>query len=170
VDPTNTAHWYIGAAGGGIWETTDSGATWVSRTDNQASLAIGAIAIASGNPNLIYAGTGEGNFSGDSFAGQGMLKSTDGGHSWTQKIVGQGTGVAVDPTNFNNQYAAIGDLFGNAANGIYRSTDAGNTWTLVSGPWTGGAVGRIAIAIAPSNPNVMYVGISSSGPFLGSLL
>jgi photosystem II stability/assembly factor-like uncharacterized protein len=232
VDPTNTAHWYIGAASGGIWETTDSGATWISRTDNQASLDMGAIAIASGNPKLIYAGTGEGNFSGDSFAGQGMLKSTDGGGSWTligtaqfaknsfnglvassdgntllaatnrgfagfggfysppnppsagiwrstdggntwtQKIVGQGTGVAVDPTNFNNQYVAIGDMFGDSANGIYRSTDAGNTWTVVNGPWTGGNVGRIAIAIAPSNPNVMYVGIGSSqsGANFGSLL
>jgi hypothetical protein len=231
VDPTDATHWYIGAAGGGIWETTDSGATWVSKTDNQASLAMGAIAIASGNPSLIYAGTGEGNFAGDSFAGQGMLKTTDGGHSWaligtaqfaknsfnglvvssdgntlvaatapgfagfanfvsppgapstgiwrstdggstwTQKLVGQGTGIAVDPTNFNNQYAALGNIFGDPSNGIYRSTDAGATWTKITGPWTGGNVGRIAIAIAPSNPNVMYVGIQdSANATFGALL
>ena len=72
----------IGAAQGGVWKTRDAGATWIPKTDNEASLAMGAIAFAPSNPNIIYAGTGEAVFSGDAYGGEGLLKSIDGGINW----------------------------------------------------------------------------------------
>ena len=67
----------IGTAQGGVWETHDDGTTWAPTTDAQASLAMGAIAFAPSNPRIIYAGTGEAHFSSDSYAGAGLLKSTE---------------------------------------------------------------------------------------------
>src|ERR1051326_1383129 len=82
VDPFDPTHWCIGGAQGGVWVTHDTGGTWLPLTDAQASLAMGAIALAPSNPLIVYAGTGEANLSGDSYAGLGLLKSTDGGLSW----------------------------------------------------------------------------------------
>src|SRR5579859_1962699 len=81
VDPSRPGHWLIGTAQGGIWENTNSGPSW-PRTDDQPSLAMGAIAFAPGNPSLVYAGTGEANFRGDAYAGAGLLASQDGGTHW----------------------------------------------------------------------------------------
>ena len=82
VNPANPAHWLIGAAQGGIWETINTGATWKAKTDDQPSLAFGAIAFAPGDTNIIYAGTGEEVFSGDAASGAGLLKSSNGGATW----------------------------------------------------------------------------------------
>src|SRR5207244_2542535 len=82
ADPSDGAHWLIGAAQGGVWETHDAGATWAPRTDDQASLAMGAIAFAPGSPSVVYAGTGEAVFS-NVYGGAGLLKSVDGGTHWT---------------------------------------------------------------------------------------
>ena len=82
VDPWAAGHWLLGAAQGGIWETIDGGLNWLPRSDEQASLAMGAIQFAPNNPKIVYAGTGEGNFSRDSYAGMGLLKSINGGTSW----------------------------------------------------------------------------------------
>src|SRR5215472_10985164 len=65
VDPTNSSNIYIAAAGGGVWQTTNGGPAWVPLTDNQPTLAMGAIAIAPSNHLKIYAGTGEANNSED---------------------------------------------------------------------------------------------------------
>src|SRR5262249_26303281 len=84
IDPTNTNIIYIGAATGGVWKTTDGGTTWTPLTDKQCSLAMGSVVLDPSNPNVVYAGTGEDNFSLDSYYGCGVLKSTDGGATWTQ--------------------------------------------------------------------------------------
>src|SRR5207247_9683415 len=90
--------------------------------------------------------------------------------------IGDGTGLEVDPTNFSHVYAAIGISFGAETNDVYRSNDAGETWTLISGPWSSlpAGVGRVALAIAPSNPTVLYVsiqdaynGVGNDGGLLG---
>src|SRR5206468_9545966 len=84
VDPRDPKVVYMGAAGGGVWKTTDGGQHWTPLTDDQPSLATGAIALAPSNPDIVYVGTGEQNNSGDSYYGAGVLKSTDGGATWTQ--------------------------------------------------------------------------------------
>src|SRR3954462_10142702 len=84
VDPGDPAHWLIGAALGGVWDTHDAGVTWQPRTDGQPSLAIGAIAFSPGSRTVVYAGTGEANFSDwGATAGAGMLRSTDSGVTWS---------------------------------------------------------------------------------------
>jgi photosystem II stability/assembly factor-like uncharacterized protein len=110
------------------------------------------------------------------------------GATWSRTLIGQASALEIDASNFNDQYAAIADQrlgvvsdTPNAAtNGLYRSTDAGQTWAFVSGPWgsimstTESTVGRIELAMAPSNPNVLYASIAvppnqgtSARPLLG---
>ncbi|MDO8500210.1 MAG: hypothetical protein Q7S20_00020 [Gemmatimonadaceae bacterium] len=72
-----------GSASDGIWESFDSGASWTTKTDGFPSLVIGAIAFARSNPSVIYAATGEGNFSRDAYGGVGLYKTTDAGASWS---------------------------------------------------------------------------------------
>ena len=74
---------YIGAADGGVWKTSDCGTTWTPLTYGQCSTAMGALAIDLVNTNIVYAGTGEQNFSLDSYYGCGVLRSADGGQTWT---------------------------------------------------------------------------------------
>jgi photosystem II stability/assembly factor-like uncharacterized protein len=129
VDPTAGNTVYLGSATGGVWKTTNGGTDWTPLTDNQPSLSIGAIAIDPNNVNFIYAGLGEANYSGDSYYGFGILKSTDAGVSWTlanppwlnrHRIAR----IAVDPNNSNYVYAAT-------THGVVRSNDAGSTWQPV---------------------------------------
>lgn len=139
VDPTNNQVVYAGAADGGIWKTTNGGSTWTALTDQQASLATGSIAIDPENHLTIYVGTGEENQAVDNYYGAGILKSTDGGNTWTDIpgpfAGGSGGGariggIAVSPTNSNVVLAAIGCCAPNTW-GVYRSADGGNTWTNV---------------------------------------
>ena len=74
---------YIGAAEGGVWKTTDGGTTWTALTDQQPSMAIGALAIDPQNANTIYAGTGEADNCSPCYYGAGILKSLDGGATWS---------------------------------------------------------------------------------------
>ncbi len=131
VAPYNTV--FLGTAGGGVWKTIDGGSNWVPLTDTQPSLAIGAVTVDPNNPNTIYAGTGEPNSSSDSYYGEGLLKSTDGGATWISvrapfAVSGQGTTfsqIAVQPGNSSIVLAATGA-------GLFRSADAGITWVSVS--------------------------------------
>ena len=270
VDPAKPNHWLIGAAQGGIWENTNAGPFW-PRTDDQPSLAMGAIAFAPGNSSLVYAGTGEANFRGDAYAGAGLLLSQDGGTHWqmvntnfaktafshivvnpanaanlvvatarggggvgeeaqgngnvpgapprgifvsmdgatsfTQVLTGEATALVANSGDFDQQYAGLGEIYGDPTNGVYRTTDGWQTSQLIPGPWmetnliyvtfpiatnlvincsgTNGSIqcvtnnviiytnivtgtnvifsgGRIALAISPAAPNVLYVGIAGT--------
>jgi hypothetical protein len=149
VDPSdpngNTV--YIGAAAGGVWKTTNGGTSWISLTDSQPSLAVGSIAI---DPNscapapctTIYVGTGEDNFNGDAFYGVGILKSTDGGNTWTQQGAANFAGaitaltggakigaIAVQPGNPSVVLASVFFFdFNDSRGGVWQSLDGGATW------------------------------------------
>ena len=172
VDPRNGNVAYLGAAGGGVWKTTDGGQNWVPLTDDQASLATGSIALAPSNPDIVYVGTGEQDNSGDSYYGAGILKSTDGGATWTQisgpfvgpfsssRISGGGArigGLAVHPANPSIVLAAV-SLPAAASSGIYRTSDGGATWNLV----LSGAVGT-DVVFNPSDGTVAYAALGTSG-------
>jgi hypothetical protein len=125
IDPHNPAHVLCGAANGGVWESFDRGGSWAPRTDYQATTAIGAIAFSPFNPATVYCGTGEGNWW--SWLGVGVLRSSDGGTTWstlcTNPFVGQGFyDLHVDLANANHLIAAT-------TGGLYNSTDGGVTWT-----------------------------------------
>ncbi|WP_375444466.1 WD40/YVTN/BNR-like repeat-containing protein [uncultured Fibrella sp.] len=126
IDPSNTNHLLCGSAGGGLWESFTRGASWVARTDYAPTLTIGAIAFTPGAPATVYCGTGEGNFY--AWLGAGLMRSTNGGATWTMHattpFVGQGFyDLVVDPANASHLLAAT-------TNGLYESADAGLTWTV----------------------------------------
>ena len=133
IDPSNAAHILIGAAGGGVWESQDTGATWTPRTDAQPSLTTGALAFDPSNSQTVYAGTGEGDFY--SWLGAGLLRSTDGGTTWNVRASAPFVGVGfyelvVDPLNGQHLLAAT-------TAGLYESSDGGATWAArrAQGTW-----------------------------------
>jgi photosystem II stability/assembly factor-like uncharacterized protein len=126
VDPSDPKHLLVGGAGGGIWESQDTGATWAPRSDQLPSLAIGAVTFDPSAPSRVYAGSGEGNFYWN--LGAGVYKSTDGGSTWTvageAPFVGVGFfDLVVDPKSPSILYAAT-------TKGFYTSADNGASWTV----------------------------------------
>ncbi len=197
ADPTAAGTYYIAAAGGGVWKTTDAGSSYKPTTDFLGDTAMGSITIAPSNHNIVYAGTGEPNFAGDSRYGIGLLKSLDGGASWsvipgpTSANSPQGvfyrkaiSRIAVDPTNPNVVYIAtvLGALNGNgfADGGVWKTTDGGVTWTnTTAGKLTGamraGAPEKLTslalftdIAMNTHNPNVLYTAVGYPGTYGGN--
>jgi len=157
-DPNNN-FLYIGAAAGGIFKSTDLGTSWIPKTDFTPSLSIGALVIDPVNPNIIYCGTGEANISADSYAGFGMLKSTDFGETWFVSGLEESRHIAeieIHPLNTNVIYTAVsGGLFSKSPDrGIYKSTDAGNNWNKVL--FLNDSTGAIDIAIDPVDTNIVY--------------
>lgn len=153
--------YYLGAAAGGVWKTTDGGVTWKPLWDKfpQASPSIGAIVVAPSNPNIVYVGTGEGNLRGDVVTGNGVYKSIDAGRNW--QFIGlkdtQAIGrMAVSPTDPDTVFvAAIGHPFGdNTERGIFRTRDGGRTWQRVL--YVNEKTGGIDVQIDPTNPDTVY--------------
>ena len=123
VDPRDANHLLVGSAGGGIWESRNSGASWTPCTDAMPSLAIGAVTFDPSNVKRVYAGSGEGNFYAN--LGAGVYLSTDGGSTWTVLAAAPFLGVGfydlvVDPATPSSLYAAT-------TNGFYKSTNGGKT-------------------------------------------
>ncbi|MDE2806334.1 MAG: hypothetical protein OXN18_14430 [Gemmatimonadota bacterium] len=163
IHPHNPAVLYIGGAQGGVWKSEDHGLSWTPLTDYQCSLAMGSIAIDPVNPDIIYAGTGEQHFSGDSYYGCGMLRSADGGMTWEEqganvfRIPGNRgariSRVVIDPVTAGS----LGSTTVLAATdfGLFRSADSGRSWTLV----------RRGIAtdlvMDPAEPSVLYAAFYS---------
>ena len=129
IDPSNGAHVLCGSAGGGVWESFNGGLNWAPRTDYMPTLTTGALAFNPSAPATVYCGTGEGNFYGGQ--GAGILKSTNGGSSWSLLTAAPfvGTGfydLIVDKANGNHLLAAT-------TSGIYESANGGVAWTLQRG-------------------------------------
>lgn len=170
VDPSNPSHWLIGTAQGGVWENTNAGPSY-PRTDSQASLAVGAVAYAPGNPSVAYAGTGEANFRGDDYAGAGLLMSADGGTDWqminTNFAKTSFSHIAVNPASAANlvvttvrggagigeEASGNGNVPGAPPRGVFVSSDGGATFARAL---TGEAT---ALAANPANFNQQYAGL-----------
>jgi len=129
--PTNPSVLWVGAASGGIWKSTDGGATWRPLDDFLASLAVSCLVMDPTDPDVLYAGTGEGFLNHDAVQGAGVFRSTDGGGTWTRlpatdPLVGSEwlyvNRLAIHPTDPQAMLAAT--WFG-----VYRTTDAGANWT-----------------------------------------
>jgi uncharacterized repeat protein (TIGR01451 family) len=163
----STGEIILGGAQGGIWIL--NGTTWVPKTDNLPSLAIGALAIAPTDDSIIYAGTGEGALSGDSYFGNGILKSTDGGQTW-QHVSGDYfvsvsiSRLLVDPNDADHLFVSTLRGRGGARRtspaihskfGIWESLDGGSTWTLLKEA-PKNTNGATDLEMDPQNPDVMY--------------
>jgi photosystem II stability/assembly factor-like uncharacterized protein len=170
--PTDENVIYIGAAQGGIWKSTDGGKTWSAKSDNADSLAIGALAIDESNPNVLYAGTGEGHFGWDSQYGLGVLKTIDGGESWELKaqdtfISSRFCRLVINPKKPSIIFAATTSGFTqNVASGIYRSADGGENWIrMEDGLPSLLTYGATDIVLDYNNPDIGYAAFWGEGIF-----
>ena len=223
ADRGSSRRLYAGSCCGGVWASDDLGQTWQPVFEQEASTAVGALAVAPSNPDIVWVGTGESNIFRSSYTGVGVYKSidnaktfqhmglidtgtigrivihptnpnivyvasagqewvenemrgvyktTDGGKTWTHSLkISPKTGVndlAMDPKDPNTFYAAAWQRQrrkwndprvepGFSEGGIFKTTDAGKTWTrLTNGLPASNVMGRIGLAVAASNPNVVY--------------
>ncbi|HEX2607261.1 MAG TPA: hypothetical protein VHK91_07775, partial [Flavisolibacter sp.] len=149
---------YVGTAGGGIWKTTNAGASFKPIFDKYTQ-SIGALTIDQKNPRVIYAGTGESNMRNSVSIGDGLYKSTDGGDNWTRIGLDSTehiSKIVIDPKNSDIIYvAAPGPLWSDGTNrGLYKSTDAGKTWTKIL--YISNKAGCADVAVDPTNPDIVY--------------
>lgn len=157
--PDNPNTYYFGGAGGGVWKTIDAGRTWTPKMQHEKSAAIGALAIAPSNPNVIYVGTGQVTYRYDNLGGDGMYKSTDAGESWVNIGLSDSRhigAIIVMPDNENFLLvAALGHIFGpNKQRGVFLSENGGISWKHVL--FVNENTGAIDLATDPSNPAVVY--------------
>ena len=152
---------YAAAAEGGVLRSVDAGQTWSPLFDDQPTLSIGAVAIDPGNPDVIYAGTGEVNPGGGSVAygGAGLFRSNDQGETW--ELVGlEDSGsigrIRIDPTDPDRIFVAVmGYLWEtNPERGVYRTTDGGTTWEQVL--FVNSETGCVDLIMRPDDPDVLY--------------
>jgi photosystem II stability/assembly factor-like uncharacterized protein len=157
--PTRPDTFYIGTAGGGVWQTTDAGRTWHPLMNHTPAAAIGALAVAPSNPNVIYAGTGQVAARYDVAAGTGVYRSDDAGKSWQHiglddsRHIGK---ILVDPQHPDTVLVgALGDYFGpNHQRGVFRSVDGGKSWQQTL--FVNADTGVIDMAADPANPQIIY--------------
>ena len=158
-DPTT---YYFGATGGGVWKSTDGAMTWSSVFDKEGTSAIGSIAVAHSNHNVVYVGTGEACIRGNISHGDGVYKSLDGGKTWKNvglkdtRAIGK---VIVNPLNPDIVFvAALGHPYGpNSERGIFRTMDGGKTWEKVL--YKDENTGGIDVAFDPHNPNILFAAL-----------
>ncbi len=160
--PGDEHTYYMGAAGGGVWKTGDSGKSWQNISDGTFGGSIGAVAIAPSDPNVIYVGGGEKTLRGNVSHGDGVYKSTDAGRTWKHIGLPESRHVCrirVHPTNSDVVYAAaLGHLFGpNEERGVYRSTDGGTSWERVL--FVSDKAGCVDLCMDPTNPRILYATI-----------
>ncbi|HJQ19694.1 MAG TPA: hypothetical protein VJ867_05035 [Gemmatimonadaceae bacterium] len=151
--------YYAGAASGGIWKTTDAGIHWQPVMDNQQVSAIGALAVARSNADIVWAGTGEPWIRSHITLGNGIYKSTDAGRSWKRMgldSTGRIARIVVDPTNPDIVFvAAQGHSYGpQQQRGIFRTTDGGATWQRVL--FVDENTGGIDVVMSPTDPKTLF--------------
>jgi photosystem II stability/assembly factor-like uncharacterized protein len=158
VNPRDKKTWYVGAAAGGVWKTTNAGTTWTPVFDGQSSYSVGTVVIDPKNPNVVWVGTGENNAQRAVNYGDGVYKSVDAGRTWTNvglkrsEHIGK---IVIDPRNSDVVYvAAQGPLSVKGGDrGLYKTTDGGRTWkqVLSGGTWAGVS----DVVLDPRNPDVL---------------
>ncbi len=183
ISPTNSNILYLGTSNS-FYKSVNAGATW-TRSDTLNVLAeVKNIVINPQNPDIMYVSTWKtwDTSRNPQFKQGGIFKSTDGGLTWNninpsawsdypisdQVLV---NALAMDPTNPNilymgNNDAPYYDDYSKCT--IYRTKDAGSTWEIINNNLSN-QDGLLSIAIAPSNPGIIYVGVGGSGGFKGTI-
>jgi photosystem II stability/assembly factor-like uncharacterized protein len=165
---------WIGAAGGGVWQSSDAGRNWRSVWHDQDILNIGSLAIDPSHPATLYCGTGEANLSADSYAGVGLYRSLDAGANWhllapaiAAAIPTRIGAIVVDP--FDSTHLCLGGIGASETSplprdfgGFYVSRDSGATWqrqifVSVQNYWCH------SIIFDPVNRGVIYISVTENG-------
>jgi len=184
IDPVNASILYVGAAQGGVYKSTNGGATWTRLMDGAMTLAVGSLELdpTDTTGNTLFVGSGEANFSGDSYAGLGVYKVTgvktsspvlSGPFGASQFVHRSIPGLAIDPNNDNNVYigSATGQQgigpqapTGAPARGLFRSTDGASTFTkLAVANLPATADFRVtSIVYEPGSSDRLFVGIADA--------
>jgi photosystem II stability/assembly factor-like uncharacterized protein len=160
--PSDPNIYYVGAASGGIFKTTDNGAHWDAIFDGEAVSSIGSLAVAPSDPNVVWAGTGESFIRSNISIGNGIYKSTDAGRTWTHvglDATGRIGRVVIDPRNPDVVFAcALGHAYApQQERGVYRTGDGGRTWQRVL--FVDENTGCSDIAIDARNPRILFAGM-----------
>ncbi len=161
VDPNNHSHFFVAAASGGIWRTTDDGITFKPVFDHYGAYSMGCLAMDPNNHHVIWAGTGENNSQRALGYGNGVWKTTNDGKTWkdmglkTSRQIGK---ILIDPRNSDVVYvAAEGSAWGPGGDrGLYKTTDGGKTWKKVLNISENTGVANMCFE--PGNPDVIYAG------------
>ncbi len=153
---------YIGFDNGGVWRSTDYGATWTPIFDRESTGSIGAIAVAPSNPDIIYVGSGAGIIRPDLATGDGLYKSTNAGKTWTRMGLFDSqmiAAIAVDPRDPNRFFVAVlGHPYGpNQERGVFRSTDGGATLQKVL--YKDEYTSANEVHLDPADPNTVYASL-----------
>src|SRR5262249_29548524 len=156
VHPNDRSTYYVAAACGGVWKTTNAGTTWTPIFDNEGSYSIGCVVLDPKNPNVVWVGTGENNSQRSVGYGDGVYRSEDGGKSWknmglkNSEHIGK---IIIDPRDSNTVYvAAQGPLWSPGGDrGLFKTTAGAASWKCVLSIT---ATTRVTDApIAPRNPD-----------------
>ena len=151
--------YYFGAAGGGVWKTTNGGIDWTPISDDQGIGAVGSLAVAPSDPSILYVGTGDADLRNNASHGNGVYKSADAGHTWRHvgladtRHIGK---VLIHPSDPSTAFvAAFGHAFGpNEERGVFRTKNGGESWQKVL--FVDSATGAIDLALDPRKPSVMF--------------
>src|SRR5262245_19944311 len=159
ADPST---WWIATASGGLVKTTNNGVTFEHQFDQEATVSIGAVAVAPSNKDVVWVGTGEGNPRNSVSYGDGGYKSTDGGKCWKRMGLEKSFqigAIAVHPKNPDVVYVgALGRLYGpNEERGLFKTTDGGKTWAKVL--YKDDRTGVIDVAMNPADPETLIVAL-----------
>jgi hypothetical protein len=157
--PSPSKTFYVAAAAGGVWKTTNAGTTFRPVFDNERVASLGDLAIAPSDTNVVYLGTGEEDSRNSISPGGGVWKTTDGARTWKFMGLGETQQIArivVDPRDANVVYvAALGHTWGpNRERGLYKSTDGGTTWQLVK--FVSDKAGFVDVQLDPGNPDIVW--------------
>lgn len=165
VNPKDPTEFYVAYATGGLWHSTNNGLSFTSIFDSEDVIVLGDIAVnwnsgdITGHDRIIWAGTGEVNSSRSSYAGVGMYRSVNNGHTWEylglpeSHHIGK---VQLHPTDPNTVWVAVlGHLYSpNKERGVYKTTDGGHTWKQTL--YVDDNTGAVDLDINPQNPTEVY--------------
>jgi photosystem II stability/assembly factor-like uncharacterized protein len=159
IDPIRGSTWYVAAASGGVWKTTNAGTTWAPIFDGYGSYSIGCLAIDPSDHLVVWVGTGENNSQRSVGYGDGIHKSVDGGKTFAKVGIEKSEHIGkilIDPRDANTVYvAAQGPLWAAGGDrGLYKTTDGGKTWSAVL--TIGENTGVSDVVFDPRNPDVLF--------------
>jgi photosystem II stability/assembly factor-like uncharacterized protein len=152
----NSAVYYFGTPGGGLWKTTDGGRTWKPIFDDAHTPSIGAVALARSNPNIVYVGTGE------QLIGNGVYKSTDAGATWTSAGLTDTRHISsliIDPRNQNIVLVGAYDSSPGSQRGVFKTIDGGKNWRRVY--FKDDNTGVMDMSAAPDDARVIFAATTS---------